>query len=153
MFAVGKTCEIRVRIRVMRFGRLGTIDGADRLAILPFDACHVQTHWGSARTVQPVQAHFFHGKSVTCSRQAVPLALSSFEWTPSGLPRLGLTGQAIPILIRRDTSRGGSGPTTSIRSAGGAFTNHRSNNVGIRLVQNLVSFLYSLFISLGVVGG
>jgi hypothetical protein len=48
--------------------------------------------------------HFFHGKSVTCWRQAVPLALSSFEWTPSSLPRLGLTGQAIPIIIRRDTS-------------------------------------------------
>jgi hypothetical protein len=41
---------------------------------------------------------------VTCVRQAVPLALSSFEWTPSSLPRLGLTGQAIPIMIRRDTS-------------------------------------------------
>jgi hypothetical protein len=64
----------------------------------------VGDHWGSARTVQPVQAHFFHGKSVTCVRQAVPLALSSFEWTPSSLPRLGLTGQAIPIMIRRDAS-------------------------------------------------
>jgi hypothetical protein len=29
----------------MRLGRLGTIDGADRLAILPLDACHVQTFW------------------------------------------------------------------------------------------------------------
>ncbi len=27
----------------MRHGRLGTIDGADRLAILTLDACHVQT--------------------------------------------------------------------------------------------------------------
>ncbi len=38
MLAVGWTCEIRVCIRVMRHGRLGTvtIDGADRLAaILP----------------------------------------------------------------------------------------------------------------------
>ncbi len=43
MLAVGWTCEIRVCIRVMRRGRLGTIDGADRLAILPLDACHVQT--------------------------------------------------------------------------------------------------------------
>ncbi len=43
MLAVGRTCEIRVRIRVMRLGRLGTINGADRLAILPLDACHVQT--------------------------------------------------------------------------------------------------------------
>ncbi len=32
-----------VCIRVMRHGRLGTIDGADRLAILTLDACHVQT--------------------------------------------------------------------------------------------------------------
>ncbi len=29
-----------------RLGRLGTIDGADRLAILPLDACHVQTILG-----------------------------------------------------------------------------------------------------------
>jgi hypothetical protein len=43
MLAVGWTCEIRVCIRVMRHGRLGTIDGADRLAILTLDACHVQT--------------------------------------------------------------------------------------------------------------
>jgi hypothetical protein len=43
MLAVGRTCEIRVGIRVMRLGRLGTINGADRLAILPLDACHVQT--------------------------------------------------------------------------------------------------------------
>jgi hypothetical protein len=43
MLAVGWTREIRVCIRVMRHGRLGTIDGADRLAILTLDACHVQT--------------------------------------------------------------------------------------------------------------
>ncbi len=42
MFAVGWTCEIRVCIRVMRHGRLGTINWADRLAILTLDACHVQ---------------------------------------------------------------------------------------------------------------
>ncbi len=41
MLAVGWTCEIRVCIRVMRYGRLGTIDGADRLAILTLDACHI----------------------------------------------------------------------------------------------------------------
>ena len=46
MLAVGRTCEIRVRIRVMRLGRLGTINGADRLAILPLDACLVQTSRG-----------------------------------------------------------------------------------------------------------
>ncbi len=49
MLAVGWTCEIRVCIRVMRNGRLGTVNGADRLAILTLDACHVQTactrHW------------------------------------------------------------------------------------------------------------
>jgi hypothetical protein len=28
----------------MRHGRLGTIDGADRLAILTLDACHDQTN-------------------------------------------------------------------------------------------------------------
>jgi hypothetical protein len=42
----------------------------------------VGDHWGSARTVQPVQAHFFHGKSVTCVRQAVleqlPMVLGIF---------------------------------------------------------------------------
>jgi hypothetical protein len=43
MLAVGWTCEIRVCIRVMRHGRLGTIDGADRLATLTLDACHLQT--------------------------------------------------------------------------------------------------------------
>ncbi len=43
MFAVGWTCGIRVCIRVMRHGRLGTINWADRLAILTLDACHVQT--------------------------------------------------------------------------------------------------------------
>jgi hypothetical protein len=37
--------EIRVCIRVMHHGRLGTINWADslRLAILTLDACHVQT--------------------------------------------------------------------------------------------------------------
>ncbi len=43
MLAVGWTCEIRVCIRVMRHGRMGTIKWADRLAILTLDACHVQT--------------------------------------------------------------------------------------------------------------
>ena len=44
MLAVGWTCEIRVCIRVMRHSRLGTINWADRLAILTLDAaCHVQT--------------------------------------------------------------------------------------------------------------
>jgi hypothetical protein len=43
MLAVGWTCEIRVCIRVMRHGRLGTTNRADRLAILTLDACHVQT--------------------------------------------------------------------------------------------------------------
>jgi hypothetical protein len=43
MLAVGWTCEIRVCVRVMRHGRLCTIKWADRLAILTFDACHVQT--------------------------------------------------------------------------------------------------------------
>ena len=78
----------------------------------------VGDHWGSARTVQPVHAHFFHGKSVTCMRQAVPLALSSFEWTPSSLPRLGLTGQAIPIMIRRDTSSSSSPVSSCSREWG-----------------------------------
>ena len=52
MLAVGWTCEIRVCIRVMRLGRLGTIDGADRLAILTLDACHVQTTVASAKAVE-----------------------------------------------------------------------------------------------------
>jgi hypothetical protein len=43
MLAVGWTCEIRVCIRVMRHGRLGAINWADRLAFLTLDACHVQT--------------------------------------------------------------------------------------------------------------
>ncbi len=44
MLAVGWTREIRVCIRVMRQVRLGTIDGADSLAILTLDASHVQTN-------------------------------------------------------------------------------------------------------------
>jgi hypothetical protein len=43
MLPVGWTCEIRVCLRVMHHGRLGTINWADRLAILTLDACHVQT--------------------------------------------------------------------------------------------------------------
>jgi hypothetical protein len=34
--------NIRVCIRVMRHGRLGTINWADRLAILTLDTCHVR---------------------------------------------------------------------------------------------------------------
>ena len=52
MLAVGWMCEIRVCIRVMRHGRLGTINWADRLAILTLVACHVQTHgpsWARGR--------------------------------------------------------------------------------------------------------
>ncbi len=43
MIAVGWTFKIRVCIRVMRHGRLGTIGWADRLAILTLGGCHAQT--------------------------------------------------------------------------------------------------------------
>ncbi len=45
MLAIGCTCEIRVCIRVMRLGRLGTIDGADRLAILTFIGGQIRAHF------------------------------------------------------------------------------------------------------------
>ncbi len=59
MLAVSWTCEIRVCIRVMRHGLLGTINWADRRAILTLDACHVQirltpSHWDSRAHASPV---------------------------------------------------------------------------------------------------
>ncbi len=73
MLAVGWTCEIRVCIRVMRLGRLGTIDGADKLAILPLDACHVQTQ-------RPFSV-------LACSIQNWALRLKSYRlnWEPKVL--------------------------------------------------------------------
>ena len=77
------TCEIRVCIRVMRHGRLGTINGADRLAILSLDACHVQTvgavslSWPEPAQRQTVTSHqtVTAGGGVSDHRPA-PLRLS-----------------------------------------------------------------------------
>ncbi len=59
MLAVGWTCEIRVSIRVMRHGRLGTINWADRLAILTLDACHVQTPLQNGKAGAQSVSHIF----------------------------------------------------------------------------------------------
>ena len=61
MLAVWWTCEIRVRLRVMRHGRLGTINWADRLAILTLDACHVQKplHWQNEKAGAQSYSHIF----------------------------------------------------------------------------------------------
>ncbi len=64
MLAVGWTFEIRVCIRVMRHGRLGAIDWADRLAILTFDACHVQTRLQNGKAGAQSDRHFFANDSL-----------------------------------------------------------------------------------------
>jgi hypothetical protein len=61
MLAVRWTCEIRVCIRVMRHGRMGSIDWADRLAIFTLDACHVQTAPPLAGRVGPDTAEAARG--------------------------------------------------------------------------------------------
>jgi hypothetical protein len=88
MLAVGWKCEIRVCIRVMRHGRLGTTNWAERLAILTLDACHVQSvcsvHGGQGHglvytTLLPVAemcVHPLHNAGGTdCTRRPTSYAL------------------------------------------------------------------------------
>ncbi len=65
------TCVIRVCIRVMRHGRLGTVHWAGRLAILTLDACHVQTPLQNGRAGAQTDSHIFANDGLILIRHKV----------------------------------------------------------------------------------